>query len=178
MTVSAAPWWRWRAQCPVGAPPLLWWTVRVVPAPQGLRRWPTPAAGTSVHSASTAVLIWQSISGAFMWTDREEGSVDFKLFNVLHVDLLYSAWRVAKNDVSLFAVVLKWHTLEIQFNSLNTSSLLFSSLLFSSLLFSSLLNKLTPSLLQCPHGLISSRSQLTQMLLLLTHNTETFLYYI
>lgn len=74
-SVSAAPWWRWRARCPADAPLLLWWMDRAVPAPLQLRQWPTPAAGISVHSASTPVLIWQSISGVFMWMGREEGLV-------------------------------------------------------------------------------------------------------
>lgn len=88
LTVSAAPWWRWRARPRVDAPPQRWWTDRAVPDLQGTRRWRTPVVGTSVHSASTPAPIWLSTSGAFMWTGREEGSVHFKFVDMLYVDPL------------------------------------------------------------------------------------------
>lgn len=83
LTVSAAPWWRWRAWCPAVVPLQPWWMDRAVPAPRGRRRWLIPAAGTCVHSTSTLVQTWLSISGEFMWMGREEGSVGLKLLNTV-----------------------------------------------------------------------------------------------
>lgn len=76
LSVSAAPWWRWRARCPAAGRPLPWWTVRGVPPRPEPRRWRTRAAGTSVCNTSAAALTWQSTSAAFTWMVNGEGSVD------------------------------------------------------------------------------------------------------